>query len=44
MKRAIIRIILEAVDDAKVLEVKNQVEEMVKDIEKAEVEVTILTR
>lgn len=43
-KRAIIRVILESVDDDKALEVKKQVEEIVKDIEKAEVEVTMLSR
>lgn len=42
--RAIIRVILEGVDDAKVLEVKQQVEAIVKDIDKAEVEVTMLSR
>ena len=42
--RAIIRIIVEGVDDAKILEVKKQVEEIIKDIEKAEVEVTMLSR
>jgi hypothetical protein len=44
MARAIIRVILEGVDDVKVLEIKKQVEEIVKDIEKAEVEVTMLGR
>jgi len=44
MARAIIRVILEGVDDSKVLEIKKQVEELVKSIEKAEVEVTMLGR
>jgi len=43
-KRAIIRVILEDVDDAQTLEIKKQIEELVKSLEKVEVEVTMLSR
>lgn len=44
MKRAIIRVILEDVDDPQILEIKAQIEELVKGLEKVEVEVTMLSR